>query len=174
MLKNSVFIIFLALFLSACSFETKALIQTNNEGIFIQAKKNQSINLHIHNPSKIPNDLENKLIAKFKDLNFNLKDKNADYDIFINIVDFKKYSYAQRLRSSSAKFFFNDFDRIDDVFEMEVENYYLMQVNLQVNSYNLSQKTSLLARTTHLGNLNDVKQALEDKIVEQIISFFYF
>lgn len=89
MLKNSVFVIFFALFLSACSFETKALIQTNNEGIFIQAKKNQSINLHIHNPSKIPNDLENKLIAKFKDLNFNLKDKNADYDIFINIVDFK-------------------------------------------------------------------------------------
>lgn len=78
------------------------------------------------------------------------------------------------MRSSNTKFFFNNFDRIDDVFEMEVENYYLMQVNLQINSYNLSQKTSLLARTTHLGNLNDVKQALEDKIIEQIISFFYF
>ncbi|MCR6594788.1 hypothetical protein [Campylobacter insulaenigrae] len=172
--KNNLIIILLGFFLSSCSSSMNAFVQTSNEGIFLQAKKGQSINLHINNPSKINTNLEEKINKKIQNLGLVLDKNDADYEILINIVNLKKFSYAQRLRSSSAKFFFNDFDKIDDIFDMEVENYYIMQVNLQINSKKSSQKTSLLARTTHLGNLDNVKETLEEKIGEQIASFFYF
>lgn len=56
-----------------------------------------------------------------------------------------------------------------------VENYYTMQVNLQINSKNHnSQKTSLLARTAYLGNKKRCQLSLENKITNQIVSFFLF
>ncbi len=59
--------------------------------------------------------------------------------------------------------------------EWMVENYYTMQVNLQINSKNHnSQKTSLLARTAYLGNKERCQLSLENKIINQIVSFFYF
>lgn len=55
-----------------------------------------------------------------------------------------------------------------------VENYYTMQVNLQINSKNHnSQKTSLLARTAYLGNKERCQLSLENKIVNQIVSFLF-
>lgn len=54
-----------------------------------------------------------------------------------------------------------------------VENYYTMQVNLQINSKNYnSQKTSLLAKTACLGNKERCQLSLENKIINQIVSFF--
>lgn len=56
---------------------------------------------------------------------------------------------------------------------MEVENYYLLQVNLQISYKNFTQSTSLLARTAYLGNIDRAKESLEEKIANQITSFFY-
>ncbi|MCV3374263.1 hypothetical protein L8V80_04895 [Campylobacter lari] len=173
MLKNNFFLLVFALFLSACTGPMQTFIQTNNEGIFLHASKNQSFSLHINNPSKLNTNLEAKLTQKLQNLGLVLDNTQSDYKIYINIVDFKKFSYAQRLRASNARFFYNDFDKIDDVFEMEVENYYLLQVNLQISSKNSTQSTSLLARTVYLGNIDRAKESLEEKIANQITSFFY-
>ncbi|QOR00936.1 hypothetical protein [Campylobacter sp. 2014D-0216] len=173
MLKNSFFLLVFALFFNACTGSMQSFVQTSNEGIFLQARKNQSFSLHINNPSKLNTKLETKLKQKLQNLGLVFNNNQSDYQIYVNIVDFKKFSYAQRLRASSARFFFNSFDKIDDVFEMEVENYYLMQVNLQIISPNSTQSTSLLARTAYLGNINRAKESLEEKIISQIASFFY-
>ncbi|WP_139452350.1 hypothetical protein [Campylobacter armoricus] len=174
MLKNNLFSLVLALFLSACtSGPMQTFIQTSNEGIFLHANKNQSFSLHINNPSKLNTNLEAKLAQKLQNLGLVLNNTSSEYKIYINIVDFKKFSYAQRLLASNARFFYNDFDKIDDVFEMEVENYYLLQVNLQIISKNSTQSTSLLARTAYLSNIDRAKESLEEKIANQIASFFY-
>ncbi|TXE85084.1 hypothetical protein FPD46_00075 [Campylobacter peloridis] len=173
MLKNNLLILVFALFISACTGPMQTFIQTNNEGIFLHASKNQSFSIIINNPSKIKTNLETKIIHKLQNLGFVLNKEKSDYTIYINIVDFKKFSYAQRLRSSTARFFYNDFDKIDDVFEVEIENYYLMQANLQVISKYSTQSTSLLARTAYLSDINRAKESLEEKIANQIASFFY-
>lgn len=172
-MKNNIFIALLAFILSACNVPMQSFIQTNNEGIFIQSKKNESIALYFNNPSNLNSNLKEKTIQKLQNLGFKIVSNNADYEIFINLIDFRKYSYAQRLNSQSARFFFNDFDKIDYVSEMDVENYYLMQANIQIKNNNFSQKTSLLARTAYLSDINRAKESLEEKISNQIAGFFY-
>ena len=94
-----------------------------------------------------------------------------DCEILINLVDMKKHSYAQKI-TTSARFFY-DFDPLESDGEWMVKNYYTMQVNLQISSKNHnSQKTSLLARTTYLGNKECCQLSLENKIINQIVSFF--
>ncbi len=78
-------------------------------------------------------------------------------------------------KSQLQQDFFYDFDPLESDGEWMVENYYTMQVNLQINSKNHnSQKTSLLARTAYLGNKERCQLSLENKIINQIVSFFLF
>ncbi|EOI3993149.1 hypothetical protein ACMTQR_001703, partial [Campylobacter jejuni] len=42
-----------------------------------------------------------------------------------------------------------------------------------ISSKNSTQSTSLLARTAYLGNIDRAKESLEEKIANQITSFFY-
>ncbi|EKD4452818.1 hypothetical protein ORP90_001450, partial [Campylobacter coli] len=97
---------------------------------------------------------------------------NADYEILINLVDFKKHSYAQRITSSGR--FFYDFDPFENNGEWYIENYYTMQVNIQIGFKNTLQKTSLFTRTAYLSDKKRCQLSLENKIIDQISSFFYF
>lgn len=113
------------------------------------------------------------MALKLKNLGLKEVKENADYENLINLVGMKKHSYAQKI-TTSARFFY-DFDPLESDGEWMVENYYTMQVNLQINSKNHnSQKTSLLARTAYLGNKERCQLSLENKIINQIVSFFYF
>lgn len=117
--------------------------------------------------------LNRDLALKLKNLGLKEVKENADYEILINLIDMKKHSYAQKI-TTSARFFY-DFDPLESDGEWMVENYYTMQVNLQINSKNHnSQKTSLLARTAYLGNKERCQLSLENKIINQIVSFFIF
>lgn len=68
-----------ALFLSACTGSMQTFIQTNNEGIFLHANKNQSFSLHINNPSKLNTNLEAKLAQKLQNLGLVLNNVQSDY-----------------------------------------------------------------------------------------------
>lgn len=72
------------------------------------------------------------MALKFKNLGLKEVKENADYEILINLVDMKKHSYAQKI-TTSARFFY-DFDPLESDGKWMVENYYTMQVNLQINS----------------------------------------
>ncbi|ELE6195514.1 hypothetical protein ACU92S_001330 [Campylobacter jejuni] len=166
---------FIALFMSACTNATftQSFIQTSNKGIFIRSQKQQSFKISFQNPSQLQTTLDRDLALKLKNLGLKEVKENADYEILINLVDMKKHSYAQKI-TTSARFFY-DFDPLESDGEWMVENYYTMQVNLQINSKNHnSQKTSLLARTAYLGNKERYQLSLENKIINQIVSFFYF
>ncbi|MFK0438636.1 hypothetical protein ACISOZ_03690 [Campylobacter jejuni] len=166
---------FIALFMSACTNATfiQSFIQTSNEGIFIRSQKQQSFKISFQNPSQLRTTLNRDLALKLKNLGLKEVKENADYEILINLIDMKKHSYAQKM-TTSARFFY-DFDPLESDGEWMVENYYTMQVNLQINSKNHnSQKTSLLARTAYLGNKERCQLSLENKIINQIVSFFYF
>ncbi|TEY03188.1 hypothetical protein [Campylobacter sp. US33a] len=172
---NKILLCCIALFFTACmSANMQAFVQTNNEGIFIKSEKNQSIAFHFKNPSNYNTTLEYRLKKKFQELGFRVVDDNADYNAYINLVDFRKFSFAQRMSSASADFFFSGFDTIYNNYEMYVENYFIMQVNIKIESKTQTQKTSLVARTAYLSNLKRCQDALENKIIEQISSFFYF
>ncbi|EFC32265.1 lipoprotein, putative [Campylobacter jejuni subsp. jejuni 414] len=167
--------LFIALFMSACANTTfiQSSIQTSNEGIFIKSQKQQSFKISFQNPSQLQTTLDKDLALKLKNLGLKEAKENTDYEILINLVDMKKHSYAQKI-TTSARFFY-DFDPLESNGEWMVENYYIMQVNLQINSKNHnSQKTSLIARTTYLGNKKRCQLSLENKIINQIMSFFYF
>lgn len=84
----------------------------------------------------------------------------------------KKHSYAQRI-NTSARFFY-DFDSLESQGEWLVENYYSMQLNIEVIKNGKAQKTSLIARTVYLVNKERCQASLEDKILNQITSFSYF
>ncbi|EJI3228364.1 hypothetical protein NEU07_000282 [Campylobacter jejuni] len=158
---------FIALFMSACTNATfiQSFIQTSNEGIFIRSQKQQSFKISFQNPSQLRTTLDRDLALKLKNLGLKEVKENADYEILINLVDMKKHSYAQKI-TTSARFFY-DFDPLESDGDM--------QVNLQINSKNHnSQKTSLLARTAYLGNKERCQLSLENKIINQIVSFFYF
>ncbi|EPM5979588.1 hypothetical protein ACTNO4_001608 [Campylobacter jejuni] len=166
---------FIALFMSACTNATfiQSFIQTSNEGIFIRSQKQQSFKISFQNPSQLRTTLDRDLALKLKNLGLKEVKENTDYEILINLVDMKKHSYAQKI-TTSARFFY-DFDPLESDGEWMVENYYTMQVNLQINSKNHnSQKTSLLARTAYLRNKERCQLSLENKIINQIVSFFYF
>ncbi|TKX32262.1 hypothetical protein [Campylobacter aviculae] len=160
--------------MSACANPTfiKSTIQTNNEGIFIQAKRNESFEIFFQNPSKIKSDLDQQLISKLENLGLKQMSQDPTYKIYLNLVDMKKHSYAQRI-STSARFFY-DFDPLESDGEWLIENYYAMQLNIQIVQKNNIQKTSLIARTAYLGNKKRCQVSLENKIVDQITSFFYF
>lgn len=166
--------LFLALFMSACANTSliQSSIQTSNEGIFIKSQKQQSFKISFQNPSQLQTTLDSDLALKLKNLGLKEVKDNADYEILINLVDMKKHSYAQKI-TTSARFFY-DFDPLESDGEWLVENYYTMQVNLQINSKNHGQKTSLLARTAYLSNKKRCQLSLENKIINQIVSFFYF
>lgn len=163
----------LALFLSACANSSfvKTAIQSNNEGIFLKTKKGESFNIIFHNPNAIQSTLDKDLALKLENLGLKQVMQNADYEILINLVDMKKHSYAQRITTSPR---FWGFDPLEDNGEWLIENYYTMQVNIQISSKNAIQKTSLLARTAYLSNKKRCQLSLEDKIINQISSFFYF
>lgn len=72
------------------------------------------------------------MALKLKNLGLKEVKENADYEILINLVDMKKHSYAQKI-TTSARFFY-DFDPLESDGKWMVENYYTMQVNLQINS----------------------------------------
>ncbi len=167
-------VLFLALFLSACaqSAFVQSSIQTSNEGIFLKAKQGQSFSITLQNPSKIQSTLKDELALRLKNLGLKEVSLNADYEILINLVDFKKHSYTQRITSSGR--FFYDFDPFENNGEWYIENYYTMQVNIQISSKNIPQKTSLFARTAYLSDKKRCQLSLENKIIDQISSFFYF
>ncbi|TKX30610.1 hypothetical protein [Campylobacter estrildidarum] len=160
--------------MSACVNSTfiKSTIQTNNEGIFIQAKQNESFEIFFQNPSKIESNLEQELISSLENLGLKQTSENPTYKIYINLVDMKKHSYAQRV-TISARFFY-DFDPLESDGEWFIENYYSMQLNIQIIQENTIQKTSLIARTAYLGDKKRCQISLENKIINQITSFFYF
>ncbi len=167
-------VLFLALFLSACtqSAFVQSSMQISNEGIFLKAKQGQSFSITLQNPSKIQSTLKDELALRLKNLGLKEVSLNADYEILINLVDFKKHSYAQRITSSGR--FFYDFDPFENNGEWYIENYYTMQVNIQISSKNTPQKTSLFARTAYLSDKKRCQLSLENKIIDQISSFFYF
>ncbi|HEB9353444.1 TPA: hypothetical protein RZK46_001430 [Campylobacter coli] len=161
--------------MSACaqSAFVQSSIQTSNEGIFLKAKQGQSFSITLQNPSKIQSTLKDELALRLKNLGLKEVSLNADYEILINLIDFKKHSYAQRITSSGR--FFHDFDPFENSGEWYIENYYTMQVNIQISSKNnIPQKTSLFARTAYLSDKNRCQLSLENKIIDQISSFFYF
>lgn len=49
-----------------------------------------------------------------------------------------------------------------------------MQVNIQIGSKNTLQKTSLFTRTAYLSDKKRCQLSLENKIIDQISSFFIF
>ncbi|EMB5539889.1 hypothetical protein U5704_001581 [Campylobacter coli] len=160
--------------MSACAKPAfvQSSIQTSNEGIFLKTKQGQSFSITLQNPSKIQSTLKDELALRLKNLGLKEVSLNADYEILINLVDFKKYSYAQRITSSGR--FFYDFDPFENNGEWYIENYYTMQVNIQIGSKNTLQKTSLFARTAYLSDKKRCQLSLENKIIDQISSFFYF
>lgn len=166
--------IFLALFMSACANSTfvESSIRTNNEGIFLQAHLNETFEILFQNPSKIKSELEIKLANRLRNLGLKQSNQNPTYKIYLNLVDMKKHSYAQRI-NTSARFFY-DFDLLESQGEWLVENYYSMQLNIEVIKNGKAQKTSLIARTAYLANKERCQVSLEDKILNQITSFFYF
>ena len=166
-------LIFLALFLGACANKTfvQSAIETNNEGIFIKAKQGESFKILFNNASATQSDLAPKLAQSLKTLGLKEVKDNPTYEILLNFVDLKKRSYAQRI-TTSANFFYN-LDPLDGDGEWLVENFYTLQVNLQIQSKNSVQKTSLVARTAHLSDKPRCQLSLEDKIIKQITSFFY-
>ncbi|WP_260604672.1 hypothetical protein [Campylobacter sp. MIT 99-7217] len=127
--------------------------------------------MHFQNPSNIQTKLEQKLSQALEQKGLRVVKENADMQILLNIVDFRKLMYAQRMSNYTYTFFYGPFMRVDA--DVEFENYFLMQVNLQVIQGVNSQSTSLVARTSYLAGVSESKEALEDKIVTQIISFFY-
>lgn len=171
---NLIFSTFLAFFLSACANATliQSSIQTNNEGIFLKAKQGQSFQISFQNPSQIESSLDRNLVLKLENLGLKEKMQNADYEILINLVDLKKRFYAQRI-STSAQFFY-DFVPLESGGEWLVENYYIMQVNIQIRSKFDTKATSLIARTAYLSDKKRCQLSLENKIINQISSFFYF
>lgn len=168
-----IYSLFLALFLSACANSSfvKTAIQSNNEGIFLKTKKGESFSIIFHNPNEIQSTLDKDLALKLENLGLTQVMQNADYEILINLVDMKKHSYSQRITTSPR---FWAFDPLEDNGEWLVENYYTMQVNIQISSKNAIQKTSLLARTAYLSDKKHCQLSLENKIINQISSFFYF
>lgn len=121
--------------MSACTNATftQSFIQTSNEGIFIRSQKQQSFKISFQNPSQLQTTLDRDLALKLKNLGLKEVKENADYEILINLVDMKKHSYAQK---SQLQQDFYDFDPLESDGEWMVENYYTMQVNLQINSKN--------------------------------------
>ncbi|MBZ7935690.1 MULTISPECIES: hypothetical protein [Campylobacter] len=160
--------------MSACANSTfvESSIQTNNEGIFLQAHPNETFEILFQNPSKIKSELEYKLANKLQNLGLKQSNQNPTYKIYLNLVDMKKHSYAQRI-STSARFFY-DFDPLESQGEWLVENYYSMQLNIEIIKNGKTQRTSLIARTAYLSNKERCQASLEDKILNQIASFFYF
>ncbi|HEC1577570.1 TPA: hypothetical protein R1X68_001514 [Campylobacter upsaliensis] len=167
------FSLFIALFLVSCASQglMQTALTTNNEGIFIKAKKGESFKIIFHNASSTQSELAFKLSRSLQNLGLKEVKENPTYEILLNYIDFKKRSYAQRV-STSADFFFN-LDPLESKGEWLVENFYTLQVNLQIQSKNSVQKTSLLARTAYLSDKNRSQLSLEDKIIKQILSFFY-
>lgn len=166
---------FIALFMSACTNATfiQSFIQTSNEGIFIRSQKQQSFKISFQNPSQLQTTLDRDLALKLKNLGLKEVKENADYEILINLYRYEKAFLCPKNHNFSKIFY--DFDPLESDGEWMVENYYTMQVNLQINSKNHnSQKTSLLARTAYLGNKERCQLSLENKIINQIVSFFYF
>ena len=166
--------LFIALFFASCA--SQGLMQTaltlNNEGVFIKAKKNESFKIIFHNASSTQSELAFKLSQSLQNLGLKEVKENPTYEILLNYIDFKKRSYAQRV-STSADFFFN-LDPLESKGEWLVENFYTLQVNIQIQSQNATQQTSLLARTAYLSDKICSQLSLEDKIIGQIVSFFYF
>ncbi|EHK4960879.1 hypothetical protein I4634_000873 [Campylobacter upsaliensis] len=166
--------LFIALFFASCASQglMQTTLTTNNEGIFIKAKKNESFKIIFHNSSSTQSELALKLTQSLKNLGLKEVEQNPTYEILLNYIDFKKRSYAQRV-STSADFFFQ-LDPFEGGGEWLVENFYTLQVNIQIQSKNATQKTSLLARTAYLSDKNRSQLSLEDKVIKQILSFFYF
>lgn len=168
------FSLFIALFLVSCV--SQSLMQTaltlNNEGIFIKAKEGESFKIIFHNASSTQSELAFKLSQSLQNLGLKEVKENPTYEILLNYIDFKKRSYAQRV-STSADFFFN-LDPLESKGEWLVENFYTLQINIQIQSQNTTQQTSLLARTAYLSDKIRSQLSLEDKIIKQIVSFFYF
>lgn len=168
------FSLFIALFLVSCA--SQGLMQTaltlNNEGIFIKAKEGESFKIIFHNASSTQSELAFKLSQSLQNLGLKEIKENPTYEILLNYIDFKKRSYAQRI-STSADFFFN-LDPLESKGEWLVENFYILQINIQIQSQNTTQQTSLLARTAYLNDKIRSQLSLEDKIIKQIVSFFYF
>lgn len=168
-------LVFFALFVSACASKVESFIQTSNEGIFIKTTPPKTISIKAQNSAQLPNALEEKLKASLIEKGFIITNdtSKADFEILLNIIDFKRNSYAQRLSSSSAFFFYGPFMRVD--YDYNVENFYTLQVNLAIvdNFTQKEQKTSLFARTNYLANAKQSQKVLEDRIITQILSFFY-
>lgn len=167
------FALFVALFLSTCAKSgfVQSSIQTNNEGIFLKAKAGESFKITLHNPSLHSSDFPEKLAQSLKNLGLKESFSKADYEILINYVDFKKRSYAQRI--STAASFFYDLDPLENKGEWLVENFYTLQINIQIQNKEKAQSTKLFARTAYLSDKKRCQLSLEHKIIQQIVSFFY-
>lgn len=161
----------MALSFTACSKPAlTSFVQTNNEGIFIKARPS-SVSLEFKNPSNIATNLDKKLIAALESKGYHFVAEGGALTIRLNLVDFRKFAYTQRINNHNYAFFYGPFMRVD--YDVEVENYYLMQANIEMSEAGTSQRTSLIARTAYLAGLEESKDELENKIVAQIMSFFY-
>lgn len=167
------FAIFMAVFLSACAKSSfvQSSIQTNNEGIFLKAKAGESFKIIFHNPNSHSSDFAEKLALNLKNLGLKESFSKADYEILINYIDLKKHSYAQRI--STAASFFYDLDPLENNGEWLVENFYTLQINIQIQNKEKAQSTKLFARTAYLSDKKRCQLSLEHKIIQQIVSFFY-
>lgn len=171
---KTIFCLVIGLFFISCSSSVNTFIQTSNEGIFIQSQKGKNLSLAFQNPSSINSNLEHKLKNALIAQGFSFDtSKKANFKLLVNLVDFRKLSYAQRVSGPNVRFFYSPFIWVN--YDYEVENYYLMQVNLAITNTLTQevQKTSLNARTNYLAATEKSKEALEDKIITQILSFFY-
>ncbi|NDJ28133.1 hypothetical protein DMB95_01530 [Campylobacter sp. MIT 12-8780] len=168
-------LVFFTLLFSACASKVESFIQTSNEGIFIKTTLPKSVSINLQNPAQIPNTLQTKLENALVSKGFSIATNAnaADFEILLNLVDFRKFSYARKINSGSVGFIYGPFMRVD--YDYEVENFYLLQVNIQITNTltKEAQKTSLIARTSFLANTKESKASLEDKIITQILSFFY-
>lgn len=174
-MKKAFFLFILALFLSACATSkfVQSSVQTNNEGIFVKAKAKESFRISFQNSSSLESTLDKDLAVSLerKGLKQALKDEKADYELLLHLIDFKKHSYAQRIRTGAS--FFYDFNPFEANTQWLVENFYTLQVNVEILSKTASQKTSIIARTAYLNNKKSSQLSLENKIISVITDFFY-
>ncbi|KAA6224986.1 hypothetical protein FMM55_08285 [Campylobacter sp. LR196d] len=166
-------LIFLVLFFTACSSSkfVQSNAELNNEGIFIKARVNESFKITLQNPSSIETNFKESLKEKLLSLGLKEDINNPDYELLINLVNFKKHIYALKVSRSGT--FFYDFTPMEPRGEWMVENYYSMQMNIKIKGKQDSGQTSILAKTAFISDKTRCQLSLENSIAKQIKSFFF-
>lgn len=74
----------IALFFASCASQglMQTAITTNNEGIFIKAKKNESFKIIFHNASSTQSKLALKLSQSLQNLGLKEVEENPSYEIY--------------------------------------------------------------------------------------------